>query len=155
MIVETYILLLNTVILVDLFSNFVRICIWKLCVCVSLPLSASIAILLENEIVCVPKPWKVIQMWMSKQHHYNHSKNLIYVTETTNAQEMVPSIQVEHVSACSSFNNGIAIPLSYCCESIHQLFKPGACGLWPSAPGFLKLLWSACQYACVCTCVRP
>ena len=110
MIVETYILLLNIVILVDLFSNF-RAHIWKLCVCVSLPLRASIAVLLENDIVCVPKPWKVIQMWMSKQHLYNHSKSLIYVTETTNAQEMVPSMHLENVSACSSFNIGIAIPL--------------------------------------------
>ena len=25
----------------------------------------------------------------------------------------------------------------------------------PRAPGFLKLLWSACRYACVCPCVRP
>ena len=33
------------------------------------------------------------------------------------------------------------------------IFKPGARGLWPRAPGFLKLFWSACRYACVCVCV--
>ena len=33
------------------------------------------------------------------------------------------------------------------------IFKPGAHGLWPHAPGFLKLLWSVCRYACVCVCV--
>ena len=30
------------------------------------------------------------------------------------------------------------------------VFKPGTHG---RTPGFLKLLWSACQYACVCVCV--
>ena len=36
-----------------------------------------------------------------------------------------------------------------------NIFKPGARGLRPRAPGFLKLLWSTCRYACVCVCVRP
>ena len=37
------------------------------------------------------------------------------------------------------------------------VFKPGVCGRRLCAPGFLKLLWSACRYArvCVCLCVRP
>ena len=29
------------------------------------------------------------------------------------------------------------------------VFKPGARGRRPHVPGFLKLLWFACQYACV------
>ena len=32
-------------------------------------------------------------------------------------------------------------------------FKPGAHGRRPRAPGFLKLLWFACRYACVCVLV--
>ena len=32
-------------------------------------------------------------------------------------------------------------------------FKPGVRGQRLCAPGFLKLLWSTCQYACVCVCV--
>ena len=28
-------------------------------------------------------------------------------------------------------------------------------GRRPRAPGFLKLFWSACQYACVCVCPPP
>ena len=35
------------------------------------------------------------------------------------------------------------------------IFKPGACGFQPLAPGFLKLLWSAYQYARVCVFVCP
>ena len=35
----------------------------------------------------------------------------------------------------------------------HLVFKPGARGRRPRAPGFLKLFWSACRYACVCVCV--
>ena len=29
------------------------------------------------------------------------------------------------------------------------IFKPSTCGLWPFAPGFLKLLWFMCRYVCV------
>ena len=36
-----------------------------------------------------------------------------------------------------------------------QIFKPGMRGLWPRMPGFLKLLWFACQYVCVCVCLPP
>ena len=32
-------------------------------------------------------------------------------------------------------------------------FKPRMHGRRPRAPGFLKLLWSTCRYACVCVCV--
>ena len=35
----------------------------------------------------------------------------------------------------------------------HILFKPGARGQRPRAPGFLKLLWFAHQYSCVCVCL--
>ena len=51
---------------------------------------------------------KVIKIWMSKQHHYDQNKSLIYITETTNEQEMVPSMQLEHVSTCSCSNIGRA-----------------------------------------------
>ena len=30
-----------------------------------------------------------------------------------------------------------------------SVLKPGACGQRPRAPGFLKLLWFTCRYACV------
>ena len=35
------------------------------------------------------------------------------------------------------------------------IFKPGARGRRPLAPGFLKLLWFARRYVCVCVCVCP
>ena len=35
----------------------------------------------------------------------------------------------------------------------NELFKPGACGLRLHMPGFLKLLWFACRYMCVCVCL--
>ena len=34
-----------------------------------------------------------------------------------------------------------------------NIFKAGVRGLRPCTPGFLKLLWSACRYACVCLSV--
>ena len=34
-----------------------------------------------------------------------------------------------------------------------KIVKLGARGLRPRVPGFLKLLWFACQYVCVCVCV--
>ena len=33
------------------------------------------------------------------------------------------------------------------------LFRPGTRSQRPRMPGFLKLLWSTCQYACVCLCL--
>ena len=33
------------------------------------------------------------------------------------------------------------------------VFKPGACGLRPCVPGFLKLLWFVRWYVCACMCV--
>ena len=35
----------------------------------------------------------------------------------------------------------------------HFVFKPGARGQRPRAPGFLKLLWFARRCVCVCVCV--
>ena len=35
------------------------------------------------------------------------------------------------------------------------LFKPGARSRRPRAPGFLKLLWFARRYVCVCVCPPP
>ena len=34
-----------------------------------------------------------------------------------------------------------------------NIFKPGARGLRPRAPGFLKLLWFVRRYVCVCMCM--
>ena len=38
-------------------------------------------------------------------------------------------------------------------SSSKNVFKPGAHGLRPRAPGFLKLFWFARWYVCVCVCV--
>ena len=38
---------------------------------------------------------------------------------------------------------------------LFKVFKPGARGQRPCAPGLLKLLWSACRYGCVCVSVCP
>ena len=68
------------------------------------------------------------------------------------------SVMWFRVSNCSA---GISYPISI--DGIELtvtekqkylgLIKPGARGLRPRAPGFLKLFWSACRYACVCVCV--
>ena len=41
----------------------------------------------------------------------------------------------------------------YKCVTMHTIFKPGARGRRPRAPGFLKLLWFARQHVCVCVCL--
>ena len=40
-----------------------------------------------------------------------------------------------------------------CIIITRKCFKPGVHSQRASTPGFLKLLWSACRYACVCVCV--
>ena len=54
-----------------------------------------------------------------------------------------------HIAQYNSINNIVIVTYSY------VIIKPGARGLRPRAPGFLKLLWSAYRYACVCVCVCP
>ena len=53
-------------------------------------------------------------------------------------------------------SNSVAfVNFSIQCSSMMAVFKPGARGLRLRKPGFLKLLWFARRYVCMCPPPRP